>query len=346
MTDRQSPRPRAGSARLLRTACAISALVLAAAAPGAVFAQGAASAPTVADGADAHYEQGRAAYAAGRFDQAYDLYTRAYAIRKSYEIAADLGQAAHKLGKLAEAAEHLHYSLAIFPTTGNPERRARQQQLFDDIRKGVAQLKIEASVTGVSVAVDQRDRGTLPLGRAVFVDPGSHVVRGTLSEHEPAEQTIVVKGGETRSVELVLKPRDNGGSRGNDLEGKSLPLLVSGGVLTASGLVVGATLLGLGLKAGSDRDDEQTALGGTSPCGTGTVHTAECGEIADLADRYKSFTVGGIIALSLGAAFGVATLTYAVVPSGGAQQKASAAAVWIVPVLSTTDVGAGIGGTF
>ena len=268
--------------------------------------------PTQADPVELYYQQGKDAYVAGRFQEAYDLYHKAFAIRRSYEIAGNLGQAADKLGKKDEAAELLAYSLSIYPTTASADRRAQQQQLFDELRKAVCELKVETNLPGVTVTVDERRLGVFPLDHAVFVMPGTHTVRGKLSGHDPVEIIVGAGAGQQAVASLVLK---GGGGTGS---GKPYwPYLLMGGV---AALGVG---IGIGLTVASNAkhsDAEGLHCGGDTAC-------VESGDAA--LSSGNALMAGGTASFAIAGATALGIIIYAVVPTATASK--TAVAPWVAP---------------
>src|SRR6185437_10486880 len=76
--------------------------------------------------------KGVALYEQGQFDKAEAAFLAAWALKKHYQIASNLGACEMKLGRFRDAAEHLAFFLREQPSTGNPEDRKRTQALFDE----------------------------------------------------------------------------------------------------------------------------------------------------------------------------------------------------------------------
>lgn len=295
--------------------------------------------PAANDPAQLLYQQGNDAYDAGKFQEAYDLYKKAYDIRKSYEVAGNLGQAAQKLGKLAEAAEYLRYSLSIYPTNGNAERRARQEALLVEVERGVGVLAIQSNVADATLVIDGRTIGQLPIKDKVYLQPGERVIRLQRDGYQPVEQKITAVAGSTLAVTLELTP---GASE------KSLALILVGSISAAAFVGVGTGLGIVSLNAASDRDTQRDALSGENPCGEGTPHIQACGDIESLDSDASTFGAVAITGVSLGGALAIATLLYAVIPSGSSEGASSAAqtSFMILPAISPDQGGLFLQGTF
>src|SRR4051812_41689376 len=150
-------------------AIAVCVFVLACAAPGLARADD--PQPGAPETADSLYNQGNAAYDRDDFALAYELYTGAFKLRRSYDIARNLGLSELKLGKYKAAIEHFTYSLTLYPSN----RADTKKQVVDWLAQartqvGTVHLSVEpdsavCKVNGTAVAHDEGD------GDVVF-EPG------------------------------------------------------------------------------------------------------------------------------------------------------------------------------
>src|SRR3954468_17757613 len=91
------------------------------------------------DKGDVLYEHARWAEAEVQFQKAWDL-------RPSFDVAANLGDCELQIGQAREAAEHLAYAVKQFPLSGKAAVQKRLAARFAEARKLVGGLKIEVSV--------------------------------------------------------------------------------------------------------------------------------------------------------------------------------------------------------
>src|SRR5262245_16368476 len=87
--------------------------------------------------ADELFLKGKTLYANGKLEEAYQAYKAAFESKKRYDIAGNLGNVAHELGKMRDAAEYLAYCIANFPANAPAEKRAALAGLLGDARKSV-----------------------------------------------------------------------------------------------------------------------------------------------------------------------------------------------------------------
>lgn len=304
----------------------------------------AAIAPAQSQGGDADaraqelFQKGRTAIVYNKFLEAYEPLRQAWALKKSYDIAALLGQTELELGKFRDAAEHLAASLESYPPTGKQDARRRIEELFRKAKQRVAKVSVAADKDGAELLLDGKVIGRSPLGQAIFVEPGLHELEARLEGHETARAELDAKAGAEASVTLAMKASSpapakalpgNGragdgasGSRpGSERPGAAgetgqsdsapagkpslVPAMIGGGVAIAG---LGAALV-FRAKASSADDDASAAaakLPGGNPCGAGTSFATECAELEranEDFDKYRNWSTAGFITFGAGAAF-------------------------------------------
>jgi len=296
-------------------------------------------APAASDRADELFARANEAFDGGKLDEAYALYQEAWALKRTFDIAGNLGQVELKLGKFRDAAEHLDFTLRLFPPTGKAAPREAIRRAFDAARKEVVALTIKVNVQGAAVAIDGTPIGLSPFEAQVFVDPGKRTVEATLEAHLPTRITIDVAKSESRDVELSLVPKNQ-----PPPPPRNMTLLLSGFALSLA-----AAGTGVGLMIGaSDKGTEADALrqtlvtnepDGLCPCGSAGDRARLKGLRQDH-DLFFNAAVGmfaGAGVLALGAA------AYALTPSF---QRPHASGARIVPVVSSAGGGALLVGSF
>lgn len=201
-----------------------------------------------ADDIDKLYEQGEAAFDAGKFEEARSKFALVWALRKSYDVAAVLAQAELKAGRNAEAAEHLAYAVAHFPVSASTEVRKKIEAAFAEVRVTVAAIRVELSPATATLTVNGRVIAESERQDLIFVDPGQVRVEASAPGYLSSKRTVdVAKGGEAKAtiaMEADVAPRSK------------VPAFVLGGVGVA-GVVVGGVLLGVGL---SERSNVEAAM--------------------------------------------------------------------------------------
>lgn len=296
-------------------------------------------APGARDRADELFGLANEAFDADKVDEAYALYQQAFALKRTYDIAGNLGQVELKMGKFRDAAEHLSFTLRFFPPTGKDAPREAIRRAFDAARKEVGTLTIKVNVQGAAVSIDGKLLGRSPFATEVFVEPGKRTLEASLEAHLPTHIVIEIAKNERRNVDLSLTPKAQ-----PPPPPRNVPLL-----LTGFGLSLAAAGSGLGLMIGaSNKSIEADGLlqqiyagepGATCPCGS-DKNRARLKGLRQDHDLFFNAAVGlfaGAGVLALG------TAVYALTPSF---QKAPSRTARIVPVVSEHGGGALVVGSF
>jgi len=331
------------SSRLL--AAAACAIALAASHPDA-WAQGAA--PRGAASADQLFEEGNKAYDGSDYALAAKKYREAFAIKPTFDIAANLGAAELKLAQFAEAANHLAFAIRNFPPSGDPKKKAGAEKLYGEARRKVGAFEITAPA-GAEVSVDDVKRGVAPLADPVFVDPGEHQIEAK-SGGQTGEKSARVLASESTKVDVAFGAtsasgagagpvtQPPGGESGGADDGG--PPYWPGIALAATGGV--AIGVGLGLfVAGSGADSDGDALAKEIK-DSGTVCTeppsgplvAKCADGEDKQSEAQGLQLGGGIAMGVGGAMAVGGIVYLIwAATTGDESEVSAVQPWLAPGL-------------
>jgi tetratricopeptide (TPR) repeat protein len=279
------------------------------------------------------FKSGKAAFSRNDMAEAERLFTEAFALRKSSDIAANLGQSQLEQQKYRAAAEHFQWALVnLLPSASDNQRRAVEGGLAR-ARAEVGVLRLDIKPEASDVLVGEQNLGKTPLPAEVYVDPGEVIVSVKHEGFVAMDKRVMVGKGTEQAVEIALTPKDNpvpdaatpprlGSAIEHDTSSpdsststdaptsrKSLaPAFVATGVAIAGGVVGLVFTLSANSKA-DDADnlrDHLNALGGCSKEGT-----APANQCSDLSDQRKSvdsstnvaigaFVVGGVAAVAAG----------------------------------------------
>lgn len=298
------------------------------------------------------FDRGAVFFTKSQWAEAEKAFQAAWDLKKSYDIAGNLGEVELKIGQTREAAMHLSYSLRHYPATGKETHRQMLQQLFDHARKELVTLNVRVSVDGAQVLVGGLLAGTSPLAEPIFTEAGQVTVEAKLAGHEPATQTVELGKGWTEDIELTLKPkpekpagpRANGAGDGAPksaglLDGKSVPLILVGAGLTTgllvTGLVLTAAANGKSADAAAQLDMlQEKAL----PCADPAVSML-CVSQRDALRSQSSLANGALAVFLIGGAAAAATVTYVLWPSSPKAPEPSGA---LRPLVAASPDGGGV----
>jgi len=253
---------------------------------------------------DVLFEQATAAYDAKRFPEAEAKLAEAWGIRKTFDVAGNLGVVELKLGKPAQAAGHLTWALQHFAPSQSERVRQGYQKALDTARAQCAALRVRVSLAGAEVAVDGRMVGVSPIEDEVFVDAGDLVIEARREGSATVRQAVTVGKGEAREVALVMAPVAVVPATAK----RPLWPVVVGSVLAVGGLAAGAGLTVAANGKSTDIDGLQTMLrqgGSRYPCAS-AAPAVGCTTLRDTAaarDRLSnaavaSFVTGGVLAVT------------------------------------------------
>jgi hypothetical protein len=323
------------------------------------------------DAASEHYREGNQAFTEGNTVRAYQAYLRAWELSRSFDVACNLGRTEVELGKVRDAAEHLAFCLEYYAASGRPElRSAREkfQRLFVEVRASVAELHFEVRPVGASIELDGRLVGVEPLQDPVFVTPGAHEIRISLSGHRPTTINLNSERGGTIPITVTLETESNvpspapvasppplvpasaASSGSSSTSVRSYALLVGGGVAVL-GLGVG---VGFWINKNSTQDKAQSLRAqaadelGDGGC-NGSRSASVCTELRNTADRSHTYgqiaTVGFAVSAGALLATGIVWVATEGAASPRSNQRASRQ-IRFVPRASLSEVAMGVVASF
>lgn len=215
--------------------------------------------------------RGTEALSANRNEEARSLLAEAYRLRRSYDVAAALGQAELELGYHRDAAEHLDFAIREFPPGESRKLLKQLEGAFATAKARVATLRVSVNQPGCEVTVDGALVGSSPLPNDLFVEPGVHALGARVGTGSAVERSLVTSAGKDYAVELTLNPKATAPPanhatpvdtvrlapqpKPSEVSPKTIAL-IGGGAITAA-------LLGLGIAErlrAADADEDATTL--------------------------------------------------------------------------------------
>lgn len=157
--------------------------------------------------------QGKASYARGDYEQARDLFHRAYTLVPAPTISVNEARALVKLHRLVEGAEAYMRSVRTSLDSGSPEQfrkavRESETELLT-LRPRIPKLTIVAVGPGsgdpdLTVTFDGAPLNPAVLGVETPVDPGVHHVSAKAPGGEEVTQTFTLEEKQKKRLELVV----------------------------------------------------------------------------------------------------------------------------------------------
>jgi hypothetical protein len=251
-------------------------------------------------------------------------------MKRSYDIAGNLGSIEFELGMMRDAAEHLSYCQQNFPVVRDADQTEKLkvvESLLAQARAQVFGVRIRVTdsdgldLEGAEVLVDNKVIGRAPLVDEVFVDPGSRVISARQPGHREASKQIQAEKGRSASVTLVLPSAARSLNATSDTSAasakKRIVLLAAGAGLAAAGIGAG---VGFHLASNAKSGDAQATWSqlrdekGAGAC-LSSENASRCEELKrayDGKELFRGVAIGGYVA---GGVLAVGTLAYALLPA-------------------------------
>jgi hypothetical protein len=335
------------------------------------------AAPVQPKTADDYALEGRKlALKPGMLPDARNLLLTAWSMKRSYDIAGNLGSIEFELGLMRDAAEHLSFCQQNFPAVRDADQTQKLavvEQLLKEARAQVGGVRIRVTdpdgleLEGAEVLVDGKVIGRAPLVDEVFVEAGTRMLSARQPGHQEASKTLEAAKGGSESVTLVLpvvvqapNPKDKVAP---PPPGKKRVALIAAGAGLAAvglGLGVGFTLASNGKTSDAQAVwDELHAQTNPEACKLPS-NDALCANLRsayDSRETLRGVAIGGYIA---GGVLALGTAAYALLPSSmlprallkheapattGARTSASVS-VSVTPSVTLSGGGAVVHGTF
>ncbi|MFO0587845.1 MAG: hypothetical protein U0441_09915 [Polyangiaceae bacterium] len=210
-----------------------------------------------------YYEDGVAAADAKDWEKAYASFTEAWKLKQHWQIAVNLGQAELRLGKYADAADHLSYYLRE-ATEQHPEDVKQAREWLDQAKQKAGILRLNVAPKGAQIFVDGKLVGTAPLDREAFVDVGWHAVEVRSGDQKalrqveaPAGRQVDVSIGVGGAVPDPLPDQKDGAAPAVNVSSVLAPrtLVVAGtSAFALVNFVVGGVTASASIAKGSEQD--------------------------------------------------------------------------------------------
>jgi tetratricopeptide (TPR) repeat protein len=153
---------------------------------------------------EALYNAGVAAANKKQWEKACDLFTQAFAREPNPQIAANLGNAELRAGRMRLAAEHLDYFLQE-DKEADKQARLEIQTLRDQAAKHVVMVQVIVDHDGADVVVDGIVRGKSPLKGSVFLEPGMHKFEARKVGFTAQEQSFDLDKDARREIRIKME---------------------------------------------------------------------------------------------------------------------------------------------
>jgi hypothetical protein len=150
-----------------------------------------------------HFERGLELLSEEAYDAAYAEFSLSRKLFPTKAATKNAGICLRRLKRYDEALD-MFEAMAAF-TTLNEHDRAFADKEIASLRAFVGTLQANGGEAGAVIAIDGRERGTLPLSKPLRVSAGSHVVRVFKSGYAPFEKSVEIVGGQNLALSVSLQ---------------------------------------------------------------------------------------------------------------------------------------------
>lgn len=292
------------------------------------------------------YQQGNVEFEKKNWPAAESAYLKAWAITRTFDVAANLGEVEFHLGKMRETAEYLSYSLRTAPPSSKPAQRERTTHFLEQVKEKLGILRLRVNVEGASVSINGSPIAAEEVAHEIFVDPGTCTVVATRDGYIEARATIEAKAGSSSDVALSLDVKKSSAvvSDASVSGGASTPVLVTGGVVSGLAVVAGVvfTVIANGKASDADQQRKELMQAYGAPGCTGATVPPECDTLSNSTDARATMSNLAVWSFLGAGAVGAATVIYGLAaPKHGPRQD-----VRVVPVVTGKSAGITIGGVW
>ncbi|WP_437658015.1 PEGA domain-containing protein [Sorangium sp. So ce1182] len=154
------------------------------------------------------YRQGNDAFTQKRWPDAELLYLKAWALVRSFDIAANLGEVQLQLKKPRSAATFLAFALRTAPPSAKPEQIARMRHFLDEAKAQVGTVRVRVkNAADAEVFVDGERVADAEVKHEVYLEPGPHELLIRRAGYEEEVVRLVAGPGVTETIAQGLKPK-------------------------------------------------------------------------------------------------------------------------------------------
>lgn len=166
--------------------------------------------------ADDLYKRGVDAFAEKKLEEAYGFLTRAWVLKQSPEIGANLALVELKLGKARDSAEHIAMVLRAYPVGGAQDTRDRLQAKLAEAKKTIATVHIRSNVDGATILVDGKDVGKTPVKDELYLEVGKKQLVARKEGYDDYAVPMDLTPGIDLQLQIEMTPGTKRAPTGND----------------------------------------------------------------------------------------------------------------------------------
>jgi hypothetical protein len=285
------------------------------------------------------YKQGNQAFEQKRWQDAEAAYLKAWAMLRSFDVAANLGEVELHLDKPRQAAHYLAYAALTDPPSVKPAQRERTGHFLAEARAKVGALQLRVNVPAAQVLIDGVPIASEELGEEIFADPGRRTIAAKGEGYRDAQAVVDVKEGAVQEVALSLtalaiKPEEPAIQSVPPFPSgrRSVVPLIALGAASGVGLVIGiaTTVASNGKSRDADAQGAEILEQGGQCAKPPSAFVGPCRELKDSLRSLDTLANVARVAYVASGVLAVGAVVYALVPE---PKRAVARRVTALPVM-------------
>lgn len=229
----------------------------------------------------------------GKVDEAWKVYKRIWEHKKTYDVAASMGEVSAKRGEYAQAARYYRFALETVVPTQSPDF---VEAVKEELQKALAQVtEVELNVATTDAAatelhvIDEKSQRELEL--PLFLEPGHYRLKAQAPGFAPRFKTIAATAGRVVQWQVDLVPlRTTAATHDRTVKTRHPGLVFGIGGLVTVGLGATSYLLArearseynAGIDLGADLSENE--------CIDGDRRCSQIQKHGDAADRYQKLS--------------------------------------------------------
>jgi len=275
------------------------------------------------------FDQANKLYDQGKLADAELAYLSAWKLKKSFDVAGNVGNLEADLKKWRAAAEFLAYALREFPAGGKPGLRDSLLKRLAEAQTQVGQLHLRVSRPGAEVFIDGVSIGLAPIADEVYVEAGTHLIEARLEGFPPASVSVQATKGQPADVDVAIVAKR-----------ASKTLLIAGGAIAGVAAIAGGVFTGLSFSEASTAKSKYGAVP-TAGCPAVPPSTGTCADLKAALDSKNLYANVALYSFVAAGAVGIATAVYGLVGARPARTG-----LLVAPLVTAQSGGVFVEGSF
>ncbi|WP_437709316.1 PEGA domain-containing protein [Sorangium sp. So ce448] len=153
------------------------------------------------------FDKGVRLFDQSRWAEARAVFLEAWALKKSYAVAANLGDVELIVGDPRSAAVHLAYALRELPADEAPALRTLLTTRLEEAQRLVGILRVRVAPPGAELLVDGKPLPEEEAPEEIYLEPGTHRLTARRDGYADAEKVVTVAAGTAQNLTLALVER-------------------------------------------------------------------------------------------------------------------------------------------